>query len=98
MTRLIPPQLGEFSRDEEEVKKQTSLKQARDERARDVETDHLCLRCMHAPVCGIWSAAKLLGAEGDLIISMCGVFQAEAPTLADLMAQAEAEGETDEHV
>lgn len=47
------------------------------EAARDFETNHLCLTCMHSRICVVAAAVRSVDAEGDLVISRCGVFQSD---------------------
>ncbi len=88
---MNPPQIGDASRDEVEIKRQAAEESARVDRARTYETDHLCLRCIHAPICAVVTAVRHVGAEGDIVISACGVFQEPQPSLAELLAAAEEE-------
>lgn len=90
------PVVGDASVEEHFVAERIQVEAARVERARAYETDHKCLTCVHEPVCAIVTAIKQVGAEGDVVISSCGAFRAEGPSLADLLAMAEDAAESDE--
>lgn len=51
--------------------------EARDKRlelAAAVDEQHLCSGCLHAPVCAVASAVRVLGADDQIVISKCGAF------------------------
>lgn len=42
--------------------------------AESYERDHLCLGCVHASVCAVAASVRLLGADGQLVISKCAAY------------------------
>lgn len=40
----------------------------------DYDTHHLCLKCVHASTCAVAASVRLLGAEGQIVISKCAAF------------------------
>lgn len=87
------PALGDASLDEVEVRERARAEEVRVERVRTYETDHLCIKCTHAPVCAVVAAIRAVDAEGDLVVSSCGAFETPSPSLADLIAMAEGDVE-----
>lgn len=90
------PVVGDASVEEHFVAERVQAEAVRVERARAYETDHKCLTCVHEPVCAVVAAIKQVGAEGDVVISSCGAFRAEGPSLADLIGMAESADGGDE--
>ncbi len=96
---MIPsfiPIVGDASSEPQQVEEKTREEAIRVEKLRAYETDHKCLTCVHEPICHVVTAIKQIGGEGDIVISSCGAFRADSPSLADLVALADSADEEPE--
>lgn len=87
-----PVRLGQFTQDADKFREVTEKAEA----AREFETNHKCLTCIHERVCNVAGAVRAMNAEGDLVISSCGAYQLDAsPILEGLTAEDIEEDEDD---
>jgi len=73
MGEFEPPRVGQFLRDEAEAT--PAAPPARPESLPLAPGDPLCPACCHAPVCAVAAAIRVLGAEGQIVVSRCPAFE-----------------------